>query len=278
MKNILIPTDFSSLSAKAFEVAKDLFSGEQLALHLLSIVPVTADVLFDNKGELLEDGIIDFKHLLAEKAEKERLMKEWSEGKSEVVSSKVKIGRITDDIIQYAANNSIDLIVMGTEGASGFKELIMGSHTSYIAMRSPVPVMSIKDKSDVNGLDKILLVGDFKNPQIIDLSIMKSILKDNEAVIQLLKVNTPGDFETNEEILSRMKEFAEMNELKNAEYHVYCDHSVEKGMASFSEENNVNLIAIGSQQRTGLSRIVRRSISYEAINHLRQAIISFPVR
>ena len=75
-----------------------------------------------------------------------------------------------------------------------------------------------------------------------------------------------------------MKEFAEMNELKNVHYHVYCDYSVEKGMASFSKENGIELIAIGSQQRTGLSRIVRRSISYDAINHLSQAVMSFPIR
>ncbi len=278
MKRILIPTDFSELGDYAYNMAMSLFQKDELEIHVLSIVSVTPDVLFDEYGELLDDGIIDFKLLKNEEKEMNDLMDQWLKGKSNIAESKVKLGRLSNDVIHYVNNNDIDLLIMGTSGASGMKELLVGSHTAYIAMRSPVPVLSIK--SDRSGFDakKILLAGDFKDPQMVDLSVVKYLAKTNDATMHLLKVNTPGDFETNEAVEARMKEFAELNELERASFNIYCDYSIEKGIASFAQSNDMDLLAIGSQQRTGLSRIIRKSISYDAINHIKQPIITFPVK
>jgi len=278
MKKILIPTDFSELADYAYAMAKAIFDEGAYEIHMLSIVSVTPDVLFDKQGELIDDGIINFQLLYDERKAQIEKMESWVKDKPEIVSSRVKLGRLHTDIVRYIEKNKIDLLIMGTSGASGLKEMLAGSHTSYIAMRSPVPVLSLKaDRSDIQ-IKKILLAGDFKDPQMVELGVLKDLARRNNATMHLLKVNTPGDFETNEMVLSRMKEFSELNELERVSYHVYCDYGVEKGIVAFAESNNIDLIAIGSQQRTGLSRVIKRSISYDAINHIKQPIITFPVR
>jgi nucleotide-binding universal stress UspA family protein len=278
MINILIPTDFSQLADYAYKMAHSLFSDDDIEIHILSIVSVTPNVLFDEQGELLEDGLLDLHSLYEVKQELESKMNKWLEGKDAIASAKVKIGQVTEDILRYIDDNNIDLLIMGTYGASGIKEVLIGSHTSYIAMRSPVPVLSLKSELSKESIKDIVLVGDFRNPQMVDLDFIKVMRLTNNSRLRFLKVNTPGDFETNEEVVARMKEFSEMNELGEVDYHVYCDYSVGKGMASFSEENDIDLIAIGSNQRKGLSRVIKKSVSYEAINHIDKPIISFPVR
>lgn len=278
MKRILIPTDFTELGDYAYGLAMNLFGDKEVEIHILSIVSVTPDVLFDDNGELLDDGVIDFKTLHQEEMELAETMDKWLADKKHIKSAKVKIGRLTSDVIKYIEEHRIDLLIMGTSGVSGLKEIMFGSHTAYVAMRSTVPVLSVKSNRDKMEVDKVVLAGDFKDPQMVDLSVLKQISEGKGAEINLLKVNTPGDFETNEEIESRMREFAEINELENVRFNVYNDYFVEKGIIAFSEINGMDIIAIGSRQRTGMSRLIRKSISYEAINHINQPIITFPIR
>lgn len=278
MKRILIPVDFTELADHAYNLTQSLFAGDKIELHILSVVTVTPDVLFDTSGELIEDGIIDLKQMQDQKLEFDSSMDEWVRGKKNIVNTKVKIGRLTGDILNYIDENNINLLVMGTSGATGMKEFLMGSHTAYIAMRSPIPVLSVKSDLSDKPFDDVVLAGDFRDPQMLDLSIIKDILKRKKSRLHLLKVNTPGDFEINSAVYNRMQEFCELNEISNARFHLYSDYTVEKGIISFSDQMKADLIAIGTQQRTGLSRVIKRSISYEAINHLKQAVISFPIR
>jgi len=277
MKRILIPTDFSKLADYAYNLAHRLFENQEIEIHVLSIITLTPDILFDETGEFRDDGSLDMSALDVMKAEMEDSMKLWVESKPDLAQSRVKLGDLCKDVIKYIGDYGIDMVIMGTSGASGLKEVFNGSHTSYLSMRCPVPVLSVKSDQSDNTFRNIVLAGDFRNPQMVDLSVVKELLPMKSSKLHLLKVNTPGDFETNESVEARMNEFAEINELGQVDCHVYCDYNVEKGIDTFSREKGMDIIAIGTQQRTGISRIVRRSVSYDVINHVKKAIISFPM-
>lgn len=275
---ILIPTDLSRQADYAYATAQALFSSSVPEIHLLSVLTVTPDMLFDERGELVQDGLVDLASMESQRKELEESLASWVKGKANIVATRVKLGRLNNDLIQYIGENAIDMVIMGTEGATGFKEFVSGSHAAQFAMRSPVPVLSVKAPLHSEHIDKVVLAGDFRDPQMVEIGIIKDIIRSRSAKVLMLKVNTPGDFETNHTVTARMKEFAELNEIENPEFHIYCDHAVEKGIASFSEEQAVDIIVIGTQQRSGLGRMIKRSISYELINHLSQAVITFPVK
>ena len=55
------------------------------------------------------------------------------------------------------------------------------------------------------------------------------------------------------------------------------DESVEKGIVNFSGETGIDFVAIGTHQRSGLSRLFKHSISEDIVNHVWQPILTFPV-
>jgi nucleotide-binding universal stress UspA family protein len=55
----------------------------------------------------------------------------------------VKVGWPADTIIQYAAENSFDLIIMSTHGRSGITRFFMGSVAERVTRHSPIPVLTV---------------------------------------------------------------------------------------------------------------------------------------
>ena len=60
--------------------------------------------------------------------------------KTEIISSK----NISGGILDFAEENNIDLIVIGTRGRSGFKRLLLGSVASHVATYAHCPVLVVK--------------------------------------------------------------------------------------------------------------------------------------
>jgi nucleotide-binding universal stress UspA family protein len=60
------------------------------------------------------------------------------------LQSKVIIGEPADEIIKYANNEKIDLIIMGTTGLGGVKKFVFGSVARNVSEKAPCPVMLIR--------------------------------------------------------------------------------------------------------------------------------------
>ncbi len=66
-------------------------------------------------------------------------------------------------IMTYAKYNLIDLIVMGTKGASGINKFLIGTNTSTIINKSNIPVIAVPEYAEYTGFKKILYASDLKN-------------------------------------------------------------------------------------------------------------------
>jgi nucleotide-binding universal stress UspA family protein len=277
MKKILIPTDLSALSDFAYDIAHKIASRTNAEIEILSIVPAPARAFFDQEGNIKDEGAKDFSQWYKDKEKLEHDIRAWVEDKEDIVSFYVKIGRVNDDILRYAKEREIDLIVMGTSGAKGMEEVLRGSHAQQIIRKSNVPVITLKcDRSDMI-LRDLLLVSDFKVQDPLDLTIIKEMQKVFGARLNLLKVNTAKDFESNREVTNRMRVFSNMNGLENVLFHVYCDESVEKGISHFCTDTGIDFVCIGTHQRSDISRLFNHSLSEELVNHIFQPILTFPV-
>src|SRR5690606_39285832 len=62
------------------------------------------------------------------------------------VSQILRLGRTFDLVNEVAISNDVDLIVMGSHGASGFKEVFIGSNTEKVVRTSEIPVLVIKNE------------------------------------------------------------------------------------------------------------------------------------
>ncbi|WP_299461373.1 universal stress protein [uncultured Microscilla sp.] len=273
MKKILIPTDFSELSEYALHTAEKIATSLGAEIHALKVLPAPGDAYFDDKGNMLNCQDYDMTKFEKERMENEAKIKEWLKDAKVKVHVVVKFGNMIDDIVEYVNVNAMDLVVMGTSGASGWKEMFVGSNAEKVVRYSPVPVLTIKcDKPDWE-VEKILLVNDFKEPKVENLTALKTLQKAFEAQIHLLKIEKGK--ETNREVFQQMEKFTELNQLKNVEFHVESSSKIEEGVFYFAHEHSIDLITMGTHGRTGWDHLIKGSISENLVNHMYKPILTF---
>ncbi len=143
LKKILLPTDFSDYSKHALSYAcafAEQFNSELHLLHvvqdLVTLVPEPG-LAFPASGEYLEE----LKES-AQQALKKSLDPAWEEGRT-VVRATTE-GPAFLEIIRYARDNDIDLLVMGTHGRSGLTHVLLGSVAEKVVRKAPCPVLTIR--------------------------------------------------------------------------------------------------------------------------------------
>lgn len=277
MNKILIPVDFSPRSDYAYNLAVHLAEQCNAKIDLISIVPGPQGVYYDEMGNIQVDEGLDLTPYEAKQEVVKNKMGAWVKGKRRIGSTFVKIGNIEKDIQYYAEHNGVDLIVMGTEGSMD-NSWFGGTHTQHISNHTSIPVLSLKcDRTDIN-LEKILLVSDFVESMPLDLKMLKDIQHAFQSRIVLLFVKTISSKESNDDILMRMADFVKRNDLARVEYQIHEDKAVESGIGKFAAMENIDLIAMGTHQKTGFSKLFRTNISDDVINHLYHPILTFPIR
>lgn len=272
MKRILIPTDFSVQAENALKVAVQLAKKNDGEIFLLHSVEMPTHLANQNTGSLPE-AIYFIK--LAEKQFSELLKKPYLQ--EVVLEQAIGNGEIYDDIREAVEKNNIDLIVMGSHGSSGFKEMFIGSNTEKVVRTSNIPVLVIKnDHKDFHVKDFVYatdLSEECKKPFTVAQKFAKSV----GATIHLLMVNTPSGFKTSSEAKKLMEAFVKGVPAESYTLNIYNDMSVEKGILNFATETKSQLIGISTHGRKGIAHFFNGSISEDLVNHANMPVITFKI-
>ncbi len=142
---VLAPTDFSPHSQEALRHACGLaehFRAELHVVHVLSeIVPTGPDPLL---MPVMSPQYYAEDEQRALEALKTQLKPEW--GRPASVTHAVCWGAPAEAIVDYAAENQADLIVIATHGRTGLKHVLLGSVAERIVREAPCPVLTIRSK------------------------------------------------------------------------------------------------------------------------------------
>ncbi|EZH74741.1 hypothetical protein ATO12_08350 [Aquimarina atlantica] len=163
MKRILLPTDFSDNAFNAIRYALCLFRDEEVTFYLLNtFTPVSyhTGYLIENPAPYgMEDiAMINSKRDI-ERTE-EKIKEEFNNPKHSFVRLSVfntLIGEIKSVVEKY----NIDLIVMGTKGATGAKEVFIGTHTMYTIKKVNCPVIAVPSGFEFEKPKDILFPTDY---------------------------------------------------------------------------------------------------------------------
>jgi len=143
LNRILIPTDFSDFSNLALNYGCELAKKFQAELHLLSVVEDVFTLVPDFTGippgaqDYVTDQIQHF-HLELEKLPGPQIEKAIR------VERKVVLGIPLVEILRYAKEEEMDMIVMGTHGRTGLKHVFLGSVAEAVVRQSPCPVLTTR--------------------------------------------------------------------------------------------------------------------------------------
>lgn len=144
IKRILLPTDFSDCSREALKYAVGMareFCAELTVLHVINEQIFTEGLTLPRviSEEELESEV---------RREAGRQMDNFLasvEGLGELQHSTLIIrGKPFAEIVKYAKEKAVDLIVIGTHGRTGIEHVIFGSQAEKVVRRAPCPVLTVK--------------------------------------------------------------------------------------------------------------------------------------
>ena len=143
-QQVLFPTDFSELSNAALAYARLIAGTFSAQLHCLHVVDDAYQYWSAMGPERIPVGpppedLLELGRTRMEKFRTEKL----GEMKQEVVTE-VTLGRPFAEIIAYAREHKVDVIVMGTHGRGAIAHMLLGSTTEKVVRKSPCPVLTIR--------------------------------------------------------------------------------------------------------------------------------------
>lgn len=274
MKKILVPTDFSDQAEKALEVAAQLAKQHSSEIYLLNVLDLPLHEIDPLKGySNLPEAVFFMK--LAHKKFEGLVNKDYLEGIK--VHETVEFHDIYKAINTVCEKHNIDLIIMGSHGASGFKELLIGSNTEKVVRTSDIPVLVIKKRHTDFKVDHFVFASDFKEESKVPFLKALKFAKLFNAEMHLLMVVTANKFVTTAEAKARIQGFLDAVTHNFCSIHIYNDETIEKGIMNFSQSVNADLIGMSTHGRQGLSHFFNGSISEDLVNHAKRPVITFRI-
>lgn len=260
MKNILLPTDFSANSKNANEYALQLFKGELCTFYFLHIQKIsnytTDDLMVSKTGTSLHQSVL-------ENPKKElttfvNMLKVKRPCSNHIYKCLVDYDSFTGGIKQAVERKRIDLIVMGSNGASNLEEKIFGSNTLKVLREGICPTLIIPINAPFKIPKNILLP--LINDKISEIPSMESLIdlsmkfKSSLNIIDIQKKDT--GINNNQKPLSKLE-----NLLKNVNITIgkIKDVSITEAINSSVQLLDIDLVVLLLKKESFIERLIKGS-------------------
>ena len=280
MKKILLPTDFSDNAQNAINYALDLFKNESCKFYLLNTyTPIiySYDYQMNAGGYLGEIADVVRDNSIKKLKEIEKNVKakfKNSKHHFEIVSS---FNLLTDEIKDKLEQYSIDLIIMGTKGATGAKEILFGTNTIHIIQKVKCPVLAVPDGHFFEEPKEILFPTDYRidysNKQ---LDILKNISSRFESRVHILNVSHGVD-PTEIEIKNKGKLENLLSDVKHASYRVE-DQDISQAINEFQKSTYVQLLMMVNNKHSFFENLFFKPIINQIGFHLNIPFLVIPAK
>ena len=247
MKNILIPTDFSENSWNAIKYALKLYKKTRCSFHILHVSNVNTFV----SGELpsipsttlvLEKNVkVETKRKL--KALLNKIDQTYLNIKHSFITH-AEYGFLIDAIKSNVEENDIDLIIMGTKGASGLKEVIIGSNTGDVITRVKCPVLVVPEEANFIKPREIAFPTDYNqnfSSKILDTFL--NVARIHESSIRIVHIRKREDSLTEEQEKNKgiLHDYFKDHDHS---FHSITSNKLEVALQYFTESSNIDMISM----------------------------------
>lgn len=277
MKRILVPCDFSYTAKQAYAFALEIAEKNDAELFVLNVIdlPFSYESAYA-AGHYYHDEEL-LRRLQAESLKNFEGMAKVNRSYDRQHFSSVQ-GPVTQTIQTFIENEEIDLVVMGTNGASGMKEFFIGSNAEKTVRYSRVPVITVRELCGVKAIKNIVFPTDLNvvSPQLI--SHIKGLQALFNARLHVVFVSTEYHLYKSNEIMKRLEEFAGSNTLRNYTLNIQSGDGVEESIVSFSREIGADMIAMATHGRQGLIHLLTGSLAEDVVNHVHCPVWTFSTR
>lgn len=261
IRHVLFPTDYSETAQRALAVARRFADAHGAELHVLYARVPGDDVNCPTDPD----------------------SEAWLGGPAEHVVQVEREGDgVAEVILEYAAEASADLIVMGTHGRKGIRRAMLGSVAEKVVRRAHCPVLTVPPGAEAGVIERILVPVDFSEHARLALAHAAALADELGAHLDALHtvydVNVPSAYGleplgvVGPEVLDRSREALARLVAEVVAPGTRWEAHTEVGYAasdivSFAERRGADLIVMATHGWTGLKHFVLGSVTEKVVRH-----------
>ena len=269
MKKILLPTDFSENAYNAIKYAVHLFAKEECELYFLNTY---TPVLYDNEYLIYSANQPTLTEIYKKNSLKglERVIRRVKKNypnKNHQFHKISSFNLLADELKEQVKEKNIDLVVMGTKGATGAEEILFGTHTTHAIKKVKCPLLAVPAHYEFKEPENILFPTDYETEFSEVVGLLKEIAEVNRSVIHILHVYFGVALSAEQgEQKTALKTF--LDKIPN-HYYSYSDKSVPQAIYDFQEENEIDLLAMVNNKHSFFENLLFRPVVNEIGFHVK---------
>lgn len=279
MKTFLVPTDFSENANNALKYAAALahhVKGRILIVHIINqpVTPLESGVAKNHDAQLEEDCRQELNHL-----SKALLLEN---GFRFDVKTVCQYGHLPASLEELVKAHDVDLVVMGTKGATNFLDILVGTNTSEFIKRAACPVLAIPSKARYAGIRNIAYASDFETEETVFLQQLFQFAGTFESNVSIVNILTESESEDDPEPAEELTENAAvraiLEQFPDNDYYIarIKEEDVIQGLHEFVKEKPTDILAVSIHERTFFEVLFHKSISRQLVYHTTLPLLTLP--
>jgi nucleotide-binding universal stress UspA family protein len=269
MKNILIPTDFSENSWNALEYALNFFENSTCNFYLLHVTTISS-LINAETGYVTTQDIIEETMIQPSKIQLKKILKRIS-GLS--LKSNHRFFTVTDynffieAIRKQVEEKQIDLIVIGTKGATGLKKLIVGSNAGSVITKVQCATLVVPENAKFVKPKEIAFPTDFSlfySSKLLQPVI--KVLDMQKASIRFLHINK-RNYNLNDDQQKNKHYLEDFFSHYQHSFHFLSNKHIEAAIQCFVESRDIDLIVMVAKNLNYFQRILFHPVVEEISYH-----------
>lgn len=212
--------------------------------------------MIDIHGEIKRNAEEDLENEKADLLAKENLS-------ADLIETVFHFGDVSKVINAMASEQKIDLVVMGTKGATGLKEVFLGSNTNDVFKNVAIPTIAVPAGYPVNDVKSVVFASDLQN--ITDFSVLdafKELLSLTKAELEVLHLYWDKD-ESGENKKVLLDDLAKFNPTFNQ----FFSANVGEELVNYVNGQSFNMLAILMRERGFFDKLFHESVTEELAFH-----------
>lgn len=279
MKKILVPTDFSVCAENAIMFAVQSSKLVPAEIILLHTVEVAGNLYTDYMGvnhEFSQSVIDNTQKELADLASRVSKMENIQ------ISHALGIGTLRESIYSVVKEKGVDMIIMGTTGASGLDEKIWGSRTASVIGNTPVPVLAVPSGYEWKRPQKILFSTNHFEEDPVILNFLFELAGLFMATVYVV-VFTDEDDDKAGVYLEHSRKLPHYEKFLKNTYHestltvknIY-GLEFEKSLQEYISQNGIDILTMVTYKRKFWDRIFHPSLTRKMSYHSKIPLLALP--
>ena len=277
MKKILMPTDFSTNSINALKYAVSLFKDEECTFYLLNtFTPVLYDteyILYSTTQPGLEEIYRDNSKKGLQKVKRRITAVDKNPNHHfELISA---FNLLIEEIKDQVKEKNIDLVVMGTQGATGAQEVLMGTNTVQAIKKVKCPILAIPSEYEYTKPDNILFPTDYElDYSSHQFQLLKDIIKNYDSRLNILHVLTKEELSPEKE-QNKKKLATHMEKLKH-QFYSKEKQALTEAIYNFQNEHPTDMLVMINNKHSFFENLLFRPVINKIGFHIKVPFLVIP--